>query len=343
MWTGPLAMAPNAITYQQEQWVQNLSTAACVALYLYEFAVTFDRQLKFLSHRRITGAFFLYASMQISTIVFLFCAAFASILTNCTGIAVGMIVMYIAEGVLRGLYGAISALRIFAVNDRKYVLPLIIALLYFPDMIEWIYQAARQTSTEIPGVGCIISYNLSFPFLSKFTIFTQACIIVSEALVVLVIWRATYGIHRLANIARTRLSVAGMLLRDGSMYFVALAVLSILDIILVQHPTFIWIGSITTTLTTILISRMFLNLHGFYSVDEDDVETYETYATSNTIGFAPIACDTFRLSAVPGPTRFPDTLPFREAVEPRGLNTTQGRQSGTEWSPTGQTAYGYAV
>ncbi|KAF9809707.1 hypothetical protein IEO21_07300 [Rhodonia placenta] len=170
MWTGPLAMAPNAITYQQEQICPPLPVLISVPptdhrgfLPLRFNANIYNSLFILCCIRKYSDELHRVGRSEFSSHVL--------ILNGFHRIAVGMIVMYIAEGVLRGLYG---------------------------DMIEWIYQAARQTSTEIPGVGCIISYNLSFPFLSK-----------------------------LANIARTRLSVAGMLLRDGSMYFVYVSILQV--------------------------------------------------------------------------------------------------------------------
>ncbi|EED78230.1 predicted protein [Postia placenta Mad-698-R] len=132
--------------------------------------------------------------------------------------------VFIVNAVLRLVFGVISGFRVYAINGQKLLLPLFIAVLYVPDIVEW--TASRQTYTKDPVIGCVINYSLS------------------------------KGVE---NICKA----------DW------------------QHVLrfFPWIGSITTTITTILISRMFLNLSNIHYPPMGLTTTTATQHLADTMHF----------------------------------------------------------
>lgn len=271
--------------YLQQMYFQNIASAACITVYTYELVITIDQQVRFFVHRRFSAAVVLYTSMHVSAMIFLLSWLFGWVLQDCHSVFIGNLLMLIMDAVLRLVFGVVSGFRVYAINGRKLLLPFVIAVLYVPDIVEWTWQASLQTYTKDPVIGCVISYNLSKDVEDKLTTFTQTCIIVSELLVVVAIWRVTYGIRKVTMVAQSRLTVTTLLIRDGSMYFVALVICSLLDIIVVYRTFFPWIGSITTTITTILISRMFLNLSSVYYPSTELMPATATRHPTDTMDF----------------------------------------------------------
>ncbi|EED85645.1 predicted protein [Postia placenta Mad-698-R] len=286
--------------YLQQMWVlpcvrELLVFGSGTAVYTYELVITIDQQVRFFVRRRFSAAVVLYTSMHVSAIIFLLSWLFGWVLQDCHSVFIGNLLMLIMDAVLRLVFGVVSGFRVYAINGRKLLLPFVIAVLYVPDIVEW--TASLQTYTKDPVIGCVISYNLSKDVEDKLTAFTQTCIIVSELLVVVAIWRVTYGIRKVTMMAQSRLTVTTLLIRDGSMYFV------LLDIIVVYRTVrlsfnlqrrtaytttaqfFPWIGSITTTITTILISRMFLNLSSVYYPSTELMSATATRHPTDTMDF----------------------------------------------------------
>ncbi|KAF9812163.1 hypothetical protein IEO21_06339 [Rhodonia placenta] len=224
--------------YLQQMYFQNIASAACITVYTYELVITIDQQVRFFVHRRFSAAVVLYTSMHVSAMIFLLSWLFGWVLQDCHSVFIGNLLMLIMDAVLRLVFGVVSGFRVYAINGRKLLLPFVIAVLYVPDIVEW-----------------------------------TTCIIVSELLVVVAIWRVTYGIRKVTMVAQSRLTVTTLLIRDGSMYFVTTA------------QFFPWIGSITTTITTILISRMFLNLSSVYYPSTELMPATATRHPTDTMDF----------------------------------------------------------
>ncbi|KAI0928584.1 hypothetical protein AcW2_004547 [Taiwanofungus camphoratus] len=104
---------------------------------------------------------------------------------------------------------------------------------------------------------------------NKFQIATRVCIIISDAVVLLVTWRVTFGVKRVADKERVNVSVTTLLLRDGTTYFGVLFVINIIDIVLCVTQIFPNVSLFSEVFTSVLLCRFFLNLRQVYTSGGD--------------------------------------------------------------------------
>ncbi|EED77199.1 predicted protein [Postia placenta Mad-698-R] len=149
--------------YLRQIYLQNVASVACLsrrtdrppwnaAVYTYELVITIEQQVRFLARRRFSAIAVLYTSMHLSTMIFLLAWLVGWVFRDCHSV-------FIVNAVLRLVFGVISGFRVYAINGQKLLLPLFIAVLYVPDIVEW--TASRQTYTKDPVIGCVINYSLS--------------------------------------------------------------------------------------------------------------------------------------------------------------------------------------
>jgi len=89
----------------------------------------------------------------------------------------------------------------------------------------------------------------------------EACTIVAEVLLVLATWHHVHMI-KFGNEAQVNTPIATVLLRDGTVYFIAILNLLILETILnVTSVDGAFVASITYALQAVLLTHFYLNLH----------------------------------------------------------------------------------
>ncbi|KAI0707183.1 hypothetical protein C8Q76DRAFT_860361 [Earliella scabrosa] len=149
-----------------------------------------------------------------------------------------------------------AASVIFLLN--RYV-PLVVNLLYSP-------YPQHPSNTQKVGLLSIIGIISKHVTVSRVTIISRSCLIISDLLVIGITWKATLSSSRTLNGMVHTTSISSILFRDGMMYF------SVLFILNVIHLTFSLI-SVSTELygtssvfvliepiTAVLISRFILDL-----------------------------------------------------------------------------------
>ncbi|KAI0687272.1 hypothetical protein C8Q76DRAFT_803577 [Earliella scabrosa] len=136
--------------------------------------------------------------------------------------------------------GAISGLRAFAVNGGRYPIPILVSLLYC-----------------VPLAQTII-------ITSSTTVGSRVALILADGIVAALTWWTTRSAARLhRKTLGGNASFARLLLRDGTIYFVVFTILNVLHLIVVpDHKGVVVsaVGSYTTPITSILISRFLLHL-----------------------------------------------------------------------------------
>jgi len=125
-------------------------------------------------------------------------------------------------------------------------------------------------------------------------------IIAADALVLACIWHTTYGVKKLADEARVKVSISALLLRHGSIYFGILLLLNIIDIALQLtdvcvyrvrvkygyryiYQVFDQMSPMLDVFTIVLISRMLLNLRHVFATSGD---TSDDQGALSTVSFA---------------------------------------------------------
>ncbi|KAJ3556423.1 hypothetical protein NM688_g2035 [Phlebia brevispora] len=92
---------------------------------------------------------------------------------------------------------------------------------------------------------------------------TRASVIAADAIVLLVTWVKTWHTYKTASRVDVHVPLSYLILRDGTIYFMILLALNVLQILVVGVSVFEKlepVNSFIVTLTPILISRFILNL-----------------------------------------------------------------------------------
>ncbi|EMD32068.1 hypothetical protein CERSUDRAFT_108991 [Gelatoporia subvermispora B] len=187
------------------------------------------------------------------------------------------------EATLYALWAAFSAMRVYAIGNNSWMLAVLAGLfgmVPFATSVNilcfisscWIIQyqsfPTQVSGIEaLPGVG---SWCLEFSDMSQteqmkyvnsvLTIAARVCGITSDAIVLVETWRKTYSIKRDAMRHNIRTPLATMLMRDGTLYFVFILSLNVLDTIGKAFNIFDYTPTFMIPSFSIIISRFLLNL-----------------------------------------------------------------------------------
>ncbi|EMD33637.1 hypothetical protein CERSUDRAFT_76360 [Gelatoporia subvermispora B] len=175
------------------------------------------------------------------------------------------------ELLLFTLWALFSGVRTYAVSGGSWLLTLpVVALDLVPVGMNAYGFFAAFWFAMVPGPGneqiCVSGSSVSqSAFVHLEAIATRACVMASDALVLIVTWYKTYSIKRNADQAGIQTPLASLLLRDGTMYFVVLLCLNILNIVGKWTNGFAYASlfsfpSLESRLSSIIISHFLLNL-----------------------------------------------------------------------------------
>ncbi|KAF8193222.1 hypothetical protein K438DRAFT_2017806 [Mycena galopus ATCC 62051] len=185
-------------------------------------------------------------------------------------------------------YGLFSSLRVLALSQRNWYLAIPVFLLCLPSAIMPTYVYAHQESPAVDRYGCQLAYIASPTVHDRLRIAGIIADLLSETIVIVVTVSRTFGLRKFkANDVsfggKQRPGIASLLLRDGTIYFIALLVLSLADmlVLIFDHvPEFAtrydyWVVPYyTPVFRTIIICRFLLMLRAVYYDDDhgDDEE-----------------------------------------------------------------------
>ncbi|TBU56896.1 hypothetical protein BD310DRAFT_881757 [Dichomitus squalens] len=165
-----------------------------------------------------------------------------------------------------------NSLRAFALSRSWSVSIFIFGLSLVPFasvMIEFGYHFTGIIEPAVQGCGVTLAYPI--PLIRMSTILNRTCTIVADTLLIALTWRSLRrGIFLDRCRTLTKTDLMGVLLRDGTFYFIALLTTNILLIIILQRPPLnlasgdIISPYITGSLSSTLISRFMLDLQEAY-------------------------------------------------------------------------------
>jgi len=200
--------------------------------------------------------------------------------------------------ILRTLgFGLFSALRVCALMRNDWRLGSLVFLLCLPGAITPAYVYAHQLSpeTQPDRFGCQLAYMASQAIHERMRVAGIVCDISSETIVIIVTLSRTFSLRgadaTLAGSAK-RPGLARLLLRDGTIYFAALLVLSLADMLVLvfDHVPESVIGYdywvvpyYTPVFRTIIICRFLLTLRAIYF---DDLAGNGEDAPADSLRFA---------------------------------------------------------
>ncbi|KAI0326346.1 hypothetical protein GY45DRAFT_1381732 [Cubamyces sp. BRFM 1775] len=212
------------------------------------------------------------------------------------------------------VWAAFSALRGYALSGRRYWVALLILLFFVPHMtLTCIYYTKLVPTLAPPPFNCLLASNIAESTWVHFTIASRTCLIVGDLIVLAVTWQSTFNIARAARMARMRVSLTYSLLTDGTLYFVCLLILNVVNIVVNVVNNTSAVSAFQDPITSILVSRFLLNLRDVH----DAGETRPSFVQSQPEG-----------------TTHTVTVQFADFVRPMGAELAFDDWSdlSTEWS-----------
>ncbi|TFY52595.1 hypothetical protein EVJ58_g9922 [Rhodofomes roseus] len=199
------------------------------------------------------------------------------------------------------MLAVISAMRVYAVSGRQWLITAVALLVGVLPVGVNVYAASHATIYFEGGV-CSYDTNLTgrenfmYVFIPvakssssvheashRFALLSRLATIVCDVIVVATIWVKTYSLAKYHAQTRSfNQSLLWYLLRDGTVYFIVLLILNVVDIFLFYFKSEVnFLASIILPLSLILISRLLINLREVASSRGLD----ETSTTTHTSSF----------------------------------------------------------
>ncbi|KAH9855923.1 hypothetical protein C2E23DRAFT_882684 [Lenzites betulinus] len=259
-------------------------TFAAFALLAFEYVITFDREARLVWTQKVSGA----------TILFLLNRYWLFFHCNVVGYMV-----IVGNGGPPIIWAAFSMLRGYALSGRRWWIAFVIFLLFLPDIVlTCVYYSKLIPTAAPPPFNCLLSSDLpestwiQLIVLYSFVIASRTCLIAGDLIVLLVTWHSTFSITRAAKVANMQMSLTSALLKDGTLYFVCLLILNVLNIIINAVPNSSAVSAFQDPITSILVSRFLLNLRDTLTADTRNSQptfirsSYHTRQLSTGLQFA---------------------------------------------------------
>ncbi|KAI1783671.1 hypothetical protein LXA43DRAFT_1045563 [Ganoderma leucocontextum] len=192
-------------------------------------------------------------------------------------------------------WGAFSALRVFALTDRNWLIALIVFLLSMAPVGINFADFHWSTITIDPVWGCGQDVAESPALSTSFTIISRTSLITSDLIVIVVTWFATYKTTRLARATghKARMTLSVLLLRDGMIYFIVLLAMNVMHLAFSTSSVLINVGNgnvsdiiqVIEPVNAILVWRFMLDLQETRWRTEEELTTIVGTQHASTLLF----------------------------------------------------------
>ncbi|RPD53397.1 hypothetical protein L226DRAFT_540571 [Lentinus tigrinus ALCF2SS1-7] len=217
-----------ADTYEGFVIDNRLGIAALVIL-VYEYLLTFEREVNLFWKSRITGAgvlFFLNRYVVLVTSLLSISGIVVDIKTSSCGFIAKMTNVFAMLQYVP--WAAFSALRVYALSNNCACGVLVFLLSVAPVGAALAHLALGLTGEMDPVFGCIVVDPTTPEMAHKLTIGSRTCLIVADVLIILITWKTIpprCWAHGQSSTFGT------ILLRNGTLYFVVLLVMNLLHLV----------------------------------------------------------------------------------------------------------------
>ncbi|EPS94405.1 hypothetical protein FOMPIDRAFT_62396, partial [Fomitopsis schrenkii] len=173
------------------------------AVYIFDRFLTFNSEVEHIWRRKKSAITWVYVSMHVCTLL-LFVTNVAGWLDQGTCVVSVQSSLSLAE--------FISAARAYTINGCRWPIPAFTFLMSLVPVATNIVGWDSLGRTYILAVSEEVDLQLYFAV----EIASRTCVIAVDLIVLLVTWRATYGMHKSAHSLKIESSIASALLRDGT-------------------------------------------------------------------------------------------------------------------------------
>ncbi|KZT01136.1 uncharacterized protein LAESUDRAFT_816054 [Laetiporus sulphureus 93-53] len=232
----------------QELYASSYCFLAATALIFFEYIVTFSEEVRVIWGARFTtfrteSRLVAYSTEVSSDGRTVTCSAQSIGCRSCEAVNVLENVSII---VLEAVTASFSAFRTYAISGHQIVPALLVLLLGLAPVGDNIFANTGYSYSFVTYVGrypvcnsnqreSVAIQKKTDPPLHRLVIFDRICAAVSDLIVVLVTWFKTAGLAMEVRKLRLRGSIATVLMRDGTLYFMALLLLNVLEIVITLH------------------------------------------------------------------------------------------------------------
>ncbi|KAF9482963.1 hypothetical protein BDN70DRAFT_918751 [Pholiota conissans] len=270
------------VPFQVYEFAFACCSIAAVSLLAWDHIITLHAEVNKIWSKKFTGATVLYALLRYGTLVekiaVMLLASWYMTPHGCN-VAVRFQIFPMALRTLA--FNAFSAIRVYALMDNKLPLAIFVLLLCLPSLITPAYVYAHQWSTGVDRYGCQLAYLASQAVHDRLRISGILADLLAEIIVIGVTIRKTLHIQKNLPLDKeSKLpSLSGLLLRDGTIYFIALLVLSLGDmlVLIFDHVPQAVVGYnywvvpyYTPVFRTIIICRFLLTLRSIFQADDEE-------------------------------------------------------------------------
>ncbi|KAI0707390.1 hypothetical protein C8Q76DRAFT_749020 [Earliella scabrosa] len=244
-----------------------LTSQTPLVLLLYEAIITFDGEVEYFWKSTFTGASMLYLLNKYTAVAFytMTLVVYLPIPTDqiCDRIQKTLILLELLQLLP---WAAFSGLRVFALSKSWSLSALVLLLFLVSVGVNMEFNIVGDVIGYVdPISGCEASNNATLANVVRATIVSRVCMIVGDALVIVITLCNTSPRTQLTRRTRAR-SLPSILLRDGIACFAVLLALNVLHLVFTLFSIYS-VGDyssnvtvFTTPLTTILIGRFLLHL-----------------------------------------------------------------------------------
>lgn len=191
---------------------------AVSGLLLFDCLISLGQEVHVVWGRKLTGASILYLLLRYSAVLNAIVVIVALSNSACQKgqydfqmvQAALCLVMTIAQTTL-------SAFHVYAIQGGRWEVALLVMTIGLVPVATNIWGLYEQKPTIV--FGFCTTYWSAAIHIDTFFIITRSATLAANALVLLATWKATYGIKRLAERAKVKVSISTLLFRDGTIQF----------------------------------------------------------------------------------------------------------------------------
>lgn len=292
-------------------FVSIIVQAVNAALIIYDFVLTIEEAKNLIGSHKIIPSF-LFVSNQLVLLSYAIINILGILSWNsgksCAAIQIGFSVLYV---IMIGISATIAALRLYAVSGKNWPLAafvLALGLVPFGTNLAGFYDNEYDLVVKVGSFStCDEVSNFPQMELTRMLIAARTCTLASDVIVLVVTWIKMHCfIREYSELHSSRPTFSGLLLRDGTFYFIAIFLLNAIVLIIDFVPGLgdVWFSVVVIlyTMPSIFVSRFLLSINeveyattlasiagtqssniAFASVNEDDgIEELPQYDSSRS-------------------------------------------------------------
>ncbi|KAI0769555.1 hypothetical protein BC629DRAFT_792037 [Irpex lacteus] len=272
----------SSVAVLQEEVVTTYAAASASVLFLYDSAITLSIEAKVIWRRKWTAMTWLYAFMRYSSIALIPLTFVPSDIGNfdsCKAATYISDVLFLIQYLCFALF---SAMRVYALSEGRHIVAGLVFLLNLVPFATNLFNMSiirvimdSELCSDVPSESVTAGLNLLL------SLFSRISVVIGDVLVLVVTWRKTAQSYSTARRLNIKAPLAAMLLRDGTLYFVILLILNVLQIIGRNVPILNALDIVAPffdTLPPLIVCRFILDLRQVKPADSSWVSRNQSHS-----------------------------------------------------------------